>query len=249
MIQKPRYIGAMLFLWMMSLQLSAQTVQPKLTITHLTGDFYVYTTYNLYGKEYVPSNSMYLVTNKGVVMFDTPWDTTQCQPLLDSIEAHHHKKVILSISTHFHEDRTGGIDFLKAKGVKTWTSRQTYELCKQRGEPQAAFYFTKDTTFNIGNHRFQTYYPGAGHAPDNILIWFDKEKVLYGGCFIKSTEATDLGNLSDANLQEWPLSIHKVMNKFPDPKYVIPGHQDWHNNQSLQHTLKLLKEKQAAKKQ
>lgn len=220
---------------------SAQSPEPKLKITHLTGDLYVYITYNLYGKNLVPSNSMYLVTNKGVVMFDTPWDTTQFQPLLDSIEARHHKKVILSVSTHFHEDRTGGIDFLKTKGVKTWSSRQTYDLCKQRGEKQAEFYFTKDTTFKTGNYDFQVFYPGAGHAPDNIVIWLPKEKVLYGGCFVKSTEATSLGNLSDANLQEWPQAIHKVMNKFPAPKYVIPGHDGWSNDQSLQHTLQLLK--------
>jgi glyoxylase-like metal-dependent hydrolase (beta-lactamase superfamily II) len=234
-------LSATLIVSFCSLRSFGQISQPKLTITHLTGDFYVYTTYNLYGKEYVPSNSMYLVTNKGVVMFDTPWDTTQCQPLLDSIQQRHHQQVVLSISTHFHEDRTGGLAFLQSKGVKTWSSFQTLELCKQRGEKQAAFYFTKDTTFNIGNHHFQTYYPGAGHAPDNILIWFGKEKVLYGGCFIKSTEATSLGNLSDANLQEWPLSIHKVINKFPVPKYVIPGHEGWSNNRSLQHTLQLLK--------
>lgn len=220
---------------------SAQSTAPKLKITHLTGDSYVYITYNLWGKQLVPSNSMYLVTTAGVVMFDTPWDTTQFQPLLDSIEARHHKKVILSISTHFHEDRTGGIDFLKAKGIPTWSSRQTYDLCRERGEKQAAFYFTKDTTFRAGDHSFQTCYPGPGHAPDNIVIWIPKEKVLYGGCLIKSTDATSLGNLSDANLQAWPASLHKVMAKYPAPAYVIPGHEGWSNNQSLQHTLQLLK--------
>lgn len=226
----------------------AQTTPTPLQITHLTGDFYVYITYGLYGKEYVPSNSMYLVTNKGVVMFDTPWDSTQCQPLLDSIQQRHHQKVVLCISTHFHEDRTGGLAFLQAKGVKTYSSFQTLELCKQRGKKQAAFYFTKDTTFHMGNHQFQTYYPGAGHAPDNILIWFGKESVLYGGCFIKSTEATNLGNLSDANPRAWLINTEKVIKAFPHPQYVIPGHDEWQDNQSLQHTLKLLKE-QAGKKQ
>lgn len=239
-----KLISALLTILMIaftSFHVSAQSTQPKLKITHLSGDLYVYITYNLWGKQLVPSNSMYLVTKEGVVMFDTPWDTTQFQPLLDSIEARHHKKVIMSISTHFHEDRTGGIDFLKAKGIKTYSSRQTYDLCKQRGEKQAEYYFTKDTSFKAGNHSIQAYYPGPGHAPDNIVIWVPKEKVLYGGCLIKSTEATSLGNLSDANLQAWPGSIQKVMAKYPSPAYVIPGHDGWSNNQSLQHTLQLLK--------
>lgn len=224
-------------------QLHAQTPpEPKLKISHLTGDFYVYTTYNLYGKNYVPSNSMYVVTNKGVVMIDVPWDTTQYQPLLDSIKARHRKEVVLCISTHFHEDRTGGLSFLQRKGIPTWSTQQTRELCRQHNIQPAAFRFTSDTTFSIGNHPFQVFYPGPGHAPDNIVIWFDKEKVLYGGCFVKSTEATSLGNLSDANVQAWPQSIHKVMNKFPNPRYVIPGHDGWQDNRSLQHTLQLLKD-------
>ncbi|MCK6694198.1 MAG: subclass B1 metallo-beta-lactamase, partial [Thermoanaerobaculia bacterium] len=58
----------------------AQTQNAKLKITPLTGDFYIYTTYNTYEESQVPANGMYLVTNNGVVLFDTPWDTTQFQP-------------------------------------------------------------------------------------------------------------------------------------------------------------------------
>ncbi len=57
--------------------LSAQADTAKLKITPLTGDFYIYTTYNTYQQSQVPANGMYLVTNKGVVMFDTPWDTSK----------------------------------------------------------------------------------------------------------------------------------------------------------------------------
>jgi metallo-beta-lactamase class B len=54
-----------------------QAEKAKLTISHLTGDFYIYTTFNKYKQDQVPANGMYLVTDNGVVMFDTPWDTTQ----------------------------------------------------------------------------------------------------------------------------------------------------------------------------
>jgi len=67
----------------------------KLKISHLTGDFYVFTTYNLYKGTPYPANGMYLLTNKGVVIFDSPWDTTQFQPLLDTIWQRHHKKAVM----------------------------------------------------------------------------------------------------------------------------------------------------------
>lgn len=214
----------------------------KLEISHLTGDFYVYTTYNSFNWKPYPSNSMYLVTGEGVVMFDTPWDEKQFQPLLDSIQKRHGKKVVLCLATHYHADRTAGLEFLKAKGIKTYTSKQTYDLCKQFKESQPEFYFKKDTVFKVGRYNFETFYPGKGHTKDNIVIWFPNEKVLYGGCFVKSTEHEDLGNLSDADVRAWPKSIRKVLKKCPDPRYVIPGHLDWKNSKSLEHTLKMAEE-------
>jgi metallo-beta-lactamase class B len=225
-----------------SLSLFAQANKQGLVISHLTGNFYVYTTYTLLDGKPFPSNSMYLITDKGAVMFDTPWDTTQFQPLLDSIKTRHKTNVVLCIATHFHADRTGGFDFLRQKGIKTFSSKLTYDLCKARNEKQAAAYFTKDTTFIIGNYSFRTYYPGEGHTKDNIVIWFNHEKILYGGCLVKSTENNSLGNIADANLSAWPATMKKLMKQFPQTRYVIPGHFDWTNNNSLEHTLKLLQE-------
>lgn len=213
---------------------------PKLAITHLTGDLYVYTTYNFWGEKLYPSNSMYLVTNDGVVLFDTPWDTTRCQPLLDSIARRHNRKVILSISTHYHADRTAGLDFFRQQGVRTYSSKQTLELCKTHSEEKAEYVFTKDTVFRVGQYTFQTFYPGEGHTSDNIVIWFEKDKTLYGACFIKSTESTGLGNIADANVAAWPASIENLKRKFPAIKYVIPGHGGWDGNKALLHTQKLL---------
>lgn len=213
----------------------------KLRIQHLTDNFYVYTTYKDLNGFMFPSNSMYLVTGDGVVLFDTPWDTTQFQPLLDSISERHRKKVVLAISTHSHDDRTAGLEFLRQKGVKTYSSKLTYDLCKQHHEKQAEFYFEKDTVFSVGNYKFETYYPGEGHTKDNIVIWFEQHQVLYGGCLVKSTENKNLGNIADANVREWKPTIKRVIKKFRKPKFVIPGHFGWQSNKALEHTLKLLR--------
>ena len=213
-----------------------------LKIAQLTGNFYVYTTYKVMDGSPFPSNSMYLVTGKGVVLFDTPWDTAQFQPLLDSIQLRHHQKVVLCIATHFHDDRTIGLTFFRQHGVKTYTSLQTDLLCRQHGDSRAQYHFTGDTTFNVGGYSFQTYYPGKGHTADNIVIWFAKQKILYGGCLIKSIDNTSLGYLSDADVAVWPGTIERLMAKFTDAQYVIPGHFRWSGTDALQHTLDLLRQ-------
>ena len=220
-----------------------QVPQQKLTITPLTGDFYVYTTYQPYKGDLVSANGLYVVTGNGVILVDTPWDTTQFQPLLDSIQIRHHQRVVLCVATHSHNDRTAGLEFYRDKGILTFTSRQTDAICIKNGSKRAQFTFKNDTTFRVGQHSFQTCYAGAGHTTDNIFIWFDEDKILYGGCAIKSVEATDLGYTGEADLAAWPTTLKKVKQKFPAPAFILPGHQGWNSLNSLDHTLSLLKKK------
>jgi len=220
----------------------AQNSDRSLKISHLTGDFYVFTTYNYYKGNRIPANGMYLLTINGAVLIDCPWDTTQFQPLLDSIQAKHHQKVLLCIATHFHEDRTAGLDYYRKQGIKTYTTRRTDELSKARGMKRAEFLLSADTVFTVGGYTFQTYYPGPGHAPDNIVIWFEKEKLLYGGCLVKSVDDDNLGNLSDASVKQYASTIRNVREKCKKPNYIITGHNDWTDTKSLKHTLKMAKQ-------
>ncbi len=48
------------------------------------------------------------------------------------------------------------------------------------------------------------FYPGAGHTKDNVVVYFPKERILFGGCFIKDNKATGMGNIADADLAAWP---------------------------------------------
>ena len=214
----------------------------KLKISHLTGDFYIYTTYNKYLNSDVPANGMYVVTTNGVVMFDTPWDTTQFQPLLDSIKLKHNKKVTICFATHWHSDKTNGLEYYKQKGIKTYTTFITDELSKKNDKKRAEFLMTKDTVFTVGQYSFQTYYPGPGHTEDNIVIWFKNEKILYGGCLIKGADAEDLGFLGDGNVNEYAITLKNLQRKFKKPSYIIIAHSDWSNKNSLSHSLKMAKD-------
>ncbi|WP_298390528.1 BlaB/IND/MUS family subclass B1 metallo-beta-lactamase [Hydrotalea sp.] len=236
-----QYIGLMFLFALIFCQITmAQQKHAPLTIRQLHGDFYVYITYgNVDGLLY-PANGMYVVTRKGVVLLDTPWDTTQFQPLLDSIQNRHHQKVVLCIATHFHADRTIGLPYYATKGIATYSSKATQDFCKAKKEGLAEHVFTKDTVFTVGNYRFQTFYPGEGHSSDNIVVWFPNDQILYGGCFIKSKETNNIGNLSDANVPAWRTSIQKTIRQFPKTAYVIPGHLDGYGTDNLQHTAQLV---------
>lgn len=219
-----------------------QTKEAKLKISHLTGDFYIYTTYNTYQESQVPANGMYLVTTNGVVMFDTPWDTTQFQPLLDSIKLKHNKNVLICFATHWHSDKTAGLEYYRQQGIGTYTTVLTDELSKKNDKKRAEFLMKKDTVVTVGQYSFEIHYPGQGHTTDNIIIWFEKEKILYGGCLIKGVDNDNLGYLGDANTTEYAATLKRVQKKCRNPKYIIISHSDWNNINSLKHSLKMAKE-------
>lgn len=217
----------------------AQADEAALKITPLIGNFYIYTTYSTYEGSKIPANGMYVLTDKGAVLFDTPWDTTQFQPLLDSIQTRHHQTVSICIATHWHSDRTEGLEYYKQKGIKTYTTALTDSLSKANNKKRAEYLIHKDTVFNIGAYSFETYYPGEGHTADNIVIWFGKEKILYGGCLIKGADDKTLGYLGDANVTAYQSTLKNVKNKCKTPRFIIVSHSNWDNNNSLNHSIKL----------
>ena len=110
-----------------------QSENSPLQISHLTGDFYVYKTFSDYKGNLISANAMYLVTSKGVVLFDVPWQKTQYQSLLDTIQKRHNLPVIAVFATHSHEDRAGDLSFYNKKGIKTYATAKTNELLKKDG--------------------------------------------------------------------------------------------------------------------
>ena len=244
---KPHYLIVFLFT-IISTILSAQA-DKKLLIEHLSGNFYVYTTYNTYQDSKVRANGVYLVTKKGVILFDTPWDTTQFQPLLDSIAARHNKKVIMAFATHWHSDKTAGLEYYKQLGIKTYTTQLTDVLSKKYNAKRAQFLMTKDTSFVVDQYQFETYYPGEGHTQDNIVIWFPKQRILLGGCLIKGAKDANLGFLGDGNANEYANTLLNVQQKFPNPQFIITTHSDWRDINSLKNSIQMAKQLLATTKE
>ena len=200
------------------------------------------TTYNIYEEGKVQANGLYVVTNDGVVMFDTPWDTTQFQPLLDSIKLKHNKNVVMCFATHWHSDKTAGLEYYRQLGIKTYTTILTDELSKKNNKKRAEYLMANDTVFNVGQYSFETYFPGQGHTEDNIVIWFNNEKILYGGCLIKGADDENLGYLGDGNVVAYSSTLKRVQKKFRTPKFIIVAHSDWNNIHSLKHSIKMANE-------
>jgi metallo-beta-lactamase class B len=98
----------------------------------------------------------------------------------------------------------------------------------------------------LGNETLAVRFLGAGHCPDNLVVWLDRRRILFGGCLIKPAGSTGLGNLADADLEEWPQTLERCAALFPEPLLVVPGHGAPGDPLLLAHTLDLLEAAHAA---
>ncbi|WP_338874188.1 subclass B1 metallo-beta-lactamase [Spirosoma sp. SC4-14] len=245
-----KYLNLVLLLLGITQQLAAQS---SINIERIAPSVYVHTSYKSLGGQPFPSNGLLVETRKGVVLIDTPWDTVQTLQLLDWVSTNLKKPVVLAIATHFHDDRLAGTEILRQHGAQVVATPLTAKLAKEEGNPVPDAVLPNDSTITVGGMRFETFFPGPGHAPDNIVVWLPKQKILFGGCLVKSVEATGIGNIADANLSQWPLAIQRIHERYPTIKMIVPGHQGWKTTESsiaipfghpaLQRTLNLLERK------
>ncbi|QCX53705.1 BlaB/IND/MUS family subclass B1 metallo-beta-lactamase [Elizabethkingia sp. JS20170427COW] len=219
---------------------TAQEVK-KFTIEKaLSPHLYLYKSYGVFGGREYSANALYLITKKGVVLFDVPWQRNQYQELLDEIYQKHQLPVIAVFATHWHQDRAGDLSFFNRKNIPTYATEKTNRLLLQNGKSPSSHLIQLGKTYTIGGEKFRIDFPGEGHTEDNVVVWFPKYHILDGGCLVKSSEATDLGNLEEINTQQWPASIQYIYQHYPKNIMVIPGHDEWEKGDHLQHTLDLL---------
>jgi metallo-beta-lactamase class B len=245
-------IALLLILSSCCLVQAQSTTRPKLTVTPLNDQVYVHTTYGMYGKTPFPSNGLIIKTKDGVVLVDTGWDTDtntdNTRDLLQWISDNLHQSVRLCIVTHAHEDRVGGISELHKAGVRVVSTPLTAQKSVKLGFESPEGVLPADTTFKIGQEPIRCYFPGEGHTSDNIVVWLPNQRILYGGCLVKSVVAFGMGNLADANVNAWAGSMRKVMSQFKTARVVVPGHQDWGDTRALTHTLQMVEKHAAGQK-
>ncbi len=99
--------------------------------------------------------------------------------------------------------------------------------------------FAKTKRLEYGNIIIELAYLGGGHTSDNIVVWIPSQKVLFGGCFVKSLDAKNLGNTKEADLDNYSKTLEAVLQKYRDAKIIVPGHGKPGNLQLIKHTIEL----------
>jgi len=218
------------------------TVNNDLEIVQLTPNVYQHISYAEFaGFGRVECNGMILTNGINAFLFDTPPTEQLTKQLVEWITQTLKLKVVGFVPNHWHSDCIGGLAYLQGIGVESYANQMTIDIAKTKNLPVPEHGFKDSLNLQLGSTSINCYYLGAGHSMDNIVVWIPSEKVLFPGCLVKEVNAKGLGNTVDGDLNAYPRTIEKVLQKFPDAKIVIPGHGAFGGIELVRHTKELLK--------
>jgi metallo-beta-lactamase class B len=181
-----------------------------------------------------------------LVLVDTLYTPAAMKELLAWIDKKLPKRRLLALNTHFHSDRAGGNAALKERKVPLYASDATVKLMKTRGRAvmegvsraiadenakaaflsapivpaDGVFALKSGLKLTLGGRSMEVVFPGPGHSPENLVVWFPERKLLFGGCLVLASPR--VGNTSDSDLKQWAVSASALL-KY-DAVRVVPGH-------------------------
>ncbi len=214
----------------------------NLIIKQVAANTYVHTSYlntEDFGK--VPCNGMVVLSDGECLIFDTPADEIGTEELLNFLINDNMLHINGIIATHFHADCVAGLNVFHRRGIPSYAHERTIALLQKKADnsydlPQHTFQDQLELT--VGTQKTLASFLGEGHTKDNVIGYFPKDKVLFGGCLIKE-DGAGKGNLEDANVQAWPETVGKLRQQYPQIKLVIPGHGAIGGTELLDYTIKL----------
>ncbi len=195
-----------------------------LQIERLSKSTFVHTSFldsNNFGK--ISCNGMIAVDGREAIIFDTPIDNAVSNELIQWVENKLKCEIKALVVTHFHVDCLGGLEAFHEKGIPSYALDRTIELAKAEEVAVPKNGFSKVLNLPLGQQEVLCKFVGEGHTEDNVVGYVPGDRVLFGGCLIKSLGAGK-GNLADANELEWANSVSKLKQTFPNTRIVIPGH-------------------------
>ena len=215
----------------------------SLEIRQISDHVYQHTSFlqtESFGK--VACNGMIVFDKNEAIIFDTPPDNKTSLELIKWVENGLNFKIKAIIPTHFHEDCLGGLEAFHQHKIPSYANNLTIKFATLNNSAIPINGFDQIMQLKLGNKKVLAEFFGEGHTKDNVIGYFPDEKILFGGCLIKESGANK-GNLADANINAWPLTVTKLKEKYPDVEIVIPGHGKIGGLELFDYTIKLFQKK------
>ena len=218
----------------------------EVSFTRLAEGVWMHTTYlDLMGFGPVPSNGLLVADGDHTLLVDTAWTSEQTEQIVVWAATVLARPVRAAVITHAHQDKMGGIAALHSANIETWAHPWTNEDAPANGFAPAR------RTISFGADGWATgeaaqalaplriHYPGGAHTRDNITVGLPQHGLAFGGCMIKAGNASNLGNLADADPAAYAQSVRNFGDAFPQAQRIVMSHSPPEGRKAIGRTLEL----------
>src|SRR5689334_10875260 len=179
------------------------------------------------------SNSGFVVTTDGVVVFDALGTPTLGRAMVAAIAKVTSQPIKRVIVSHYHADHIYGLQELKSAGAEIWAHRKaqaylaspqaTDRLAQRRMElfpwvdcdtilVPPDLYLDGDTGFRMGGITCRVVYTGGAHSREDIVLWVVEDRLLFSGDLIFAGRVPFVGS---ADSRGWLEAMGKMIALHP----------------------------------
>lgn len=214
----------------------------EVTLTRLSDGLWLHTsTRELERVGSFPSHGLLVEQPGGGLLIDGAWGPAATVELLAQIQRELGHLPRAAIISDFHDDRAGGTAQLEAAGIEVWSSPGIIARLHAASESAPAHALAQPLwSGTLADVAVEVWFPGAGHSPENLVVWLPDQRVLFGGCLLRAYESRGLGNLQDAELDAWAPTLRALRDRYADAQLVVPSHGDAGGPQLVDHSLALV---------
>lgn len=193
------------------------------------------------------SNSAFVVTNSGVILFDSGSSFSIGLAIRKTIAKVTDQPVRWIINSHAHGDHWLGNSAFKDTVKAIYATKKVSESISNDGQNWVLNFknmtrgatgdseilapttiVEKRSDIKLGDRVITLFPSGDSHSPGDLLMWLDDAKVLISGDVIYSDR---MPSTNDSNLQSWIEFLSELEQM--QPKVVVPGHGKLTNVQGI----------------
>src|SRR2546427_3337489 len=247
-----------------ALPAAAQSYEPHTgqaaVVKQVTSDLYFF-------YDYDGSNSVFLVTDAGVLVIDTREHPRAGQNLIERIRKVTDKPVKWVINSHFHGDHTYGNAAFQAAGATFLAQQETARLMKlvqpkemarrqdyfkeHNYDPKEVKLILPDVTFDdqmsiyLGGRGIRLMYFGPGQQPGDTFVLFPHDRALFTpGAFTSHS----MPNMAfTTSVDNWVKLLDKVAAR-EDYDVILPAHGDVAHREDVRELQSMLADEYATRK-
>lgn len=202
------------------------------------------------------SNSHFVVTLDGVLVFDTGSSQKIGKGIIKAIKSVTEQPIRWVVNSHSHADHWLGNAAFVDVGAQVISTKTSMESMKKDGQGVVdAFsrmtegatdkthiayptqFLSKEETRTLGGIEFEFFYSNDGHSSGDVLMWLPKQRIIFGGDVLSSDWMPIM--TPSGNVPNLITTLNYVANL--KPTIVLPGHGQPTNVNSIIRDAELLK--------